>query len=216
METKIILAFKCRLLSNYLKDDITIKHPEYESTIVRDKASLIATLVDDASNVLLVDEFFDPTNIVELLKEIRKKYLKLIIILLISENNTIKNLRVVNKYVNGFLAKTPQISNELKNALETIREGKKYICLQSQGIILELIRNKKYSLDPKKINTRITPREYKIVKMISQGLTDKEIANNLGLSSRTIQSHRRNMMRKFEAKNSLHLIKILYELDILP
>lgn len=216
METKIILGVRCGLLSHYLKLDMSYKHPEFVVTIVRDNKTLISELVDDPSYVLLLDETFNPTKIVELLREIRKKYLNLIIILLISENNTIKNLRDVNQYVNGFLAKAPQISDEFENALEAIRQGKKYRCLLSQEIIVKLIRNQKYALDPKKINTKITPREYQIVKMISEGSTDKEIAHHLGISDRTVQSHRRNLMDKFGAKNSLHLIKILYELDVLP
>ena len=54
----------------------------------------------------------------------------------------------------------------------------------------------------------LTRREKEILDLISEGLTNQEIANKLFLNITTIDSHRKNMLTKFNAKNTAALIKI--------
>ncbi|MFT6810769.1 MAG: DNA-binding NarL/FixJ family response regulator [Saprospiraceae bacterium] len=55
-------------------------------------------------------------------------------------------------------------------------------------------------------NTNITPREQEIVDMLSEGFTVKEIATLLYISTYTVESHKRNLMEKFGAKNTVHMV----------
>ena len=52
----------------------------------------------------------------------------------------------------------------------------------------------------------ITPRESEIATLIAGGLTSKEIAAKLFISTRTVEAHTSNMLRKTGAKNSSHLV----------
>jgi DNA-binding NarL/FixJ family response regulator len=52
----------------------------------------------------------------------------------------------------------------------------------------------------------LTNREKQIIGLIAQGMTNQEIAEKLILSFRTIETHRANLMRKLEAKNSIELV----------
>lgn len=52
----------------------------------------------------------------------------------------------------------------------------------------------------------LSARELEILKLISEGMSSKEIAGRLYLSEETIKSHRRHLFSKFSAKNSPHLI----------
>lgn len=63
--------------------------------------------------------------------------------------------------------------------------------------------------------TNLTKRETEILKLISNGYINKEIAKMLYLSIETVKSHRKNMLSKLNAKNSAHLIKISYEKNFL-
>lgn len=52
----------------------------------------------------------------------------------------------------------------------------------------------------------ITPKEKEVLRLLSQGLSSKEIASCLSISVHTVESHRKNLRFKFDAKNSSELI----------
>jgi DNA-binding CsgD family transcriptional regulator len=52
----------------------------------------------------------------------------------------------------------------------------------------------------------ITPKEKEVLSLLAQGLSSKEIASRLFISVHTVESHRKNLRFKFDAKNSSELI----------
>jgi DNA-binding CsgD family transcriptional regulator len=59
----------------------------------------------------------------------------------------------------------------------------------------------------------LTNKEREVFALVSSGLTTKEIASRLNLSHHTIESHRKNLLKKFQAKNSAELIQKIIVLD---
>jgi DNA-binding CsgD family transcriptional regulator len=55
-----------------------------------------------------------------------------------------------------------------------------------------------------------TNKEREVLSLVSTGLTTKEIADRLKLSHHTVESHRKNLLKKFHAKNSVELIQKLF------
>ena len=53
----------------------------------------------------------------------------------------------------------------------------------------------------------VTSKERQVLALVSMGLTTKEIASRLNLSHHTIETHRKNLLRKYEAKNSAELVQ---------
>ncbi len=66
---------------------------------------------------------------------------------------------------------------------------------------------KRHKMQPTAI-TKITRREQEILSLVADGLTSKSMAEQLGLSARTIERHRANLLKKFSQKNSVSLIQI--------
>jgi DNA-binding CsgD family transcriptional regulator len=60
-----------------------------------------------------------------------------------------------------------------------------------------------------------SPREIEILELITQGHTTKEIAARLYLSDHTVNTHKRNLLRKLGAKNVVHLVANAYRLGML-
>lgn len=56
------------------------------------------------------------------------------------------------------------------------------------------------------INGRITPQEQKVIELLAKGLSTKQIGGLLSISYHTVETHRKNLRMKFEAKNSSELM----------
>ncbi|PIB34939.1 hypothetical protein BFP72_05790 [Reichenbachiella sp. 5M10] len=67
----------------------------------------------------------------------------------------------------------------------------------------------------KSLKSLLTKREKEILKELVEGSTNKEIAENLFLSTRTVDSHRRNIMKKLNVSNSAQLVKMTLEKNLI-
>ena len=56
------------------------------------------------------------------------------------------------------------------------------------------------------MNNKITPKQLEIIQLIADGFSSKQIAKELGVSTRTLESHKLNMYNKFDVNHSAHLI----------
>jgi len=108
--------------------------------------------------------------------------------------------------ISGFIF-SPLVNGELKECISTIAEGKRFYSLEFPSISLPLmIKEKNLEHIYGKVKN-ITRKEVKILKLISDEYTNPEIAEKFGLSVRTIDSHRRNILIKIGAKNTAGLVK---------
>ncbi len=106
----------------------------------------------------------------------------------------------------GFLTKETNI-NELRLAIEKTMDGKYYY---GTGNIEIIFKNYLNSLagSPPEINTGIlSAREVEIVRLFSDGLLYKEVADLLQISIKTVESHKANIMRKLEIRSTAELVK---------
>lgn len=113
----------------------------------------------------------------------------------------------------GYLLKGDPLE-ELFEALETVRQGAIYVSKHLSGELAEdltriLEGKKQLPKDP------LSVRERQILKLIAEGKTSKEIAENLYISMRTVEKHRSNIMKKLKAKGSTDLIKYAIETGII-
>jgi DNA-binding NarL/FixJ family response regulator len=64
------------------------------------------------------------------------------------------------------------------------------------------------------VGYRIAPQEKKILQMVVDGYTNKEVAEALSISVRTVEAHRQNLFRKMEVDNVVKLVRISLELNL--
>jgi|GEM_PF-1039733 len=62
----------------------------------------------------------------------------------------------------------------------------------------------------------LTPREYDVMYLISQGLTSEEIAQKLYISKRTVETHRTNILQKTKTRNSIELVRLADKYNLIP
>lgn len=89
-------------------------------------------------------------------------------------------------------------------AVRAVRDERAYFTPQIQDLYYTGYMDCKPNAPPEKNGElpldRLTPREVEVVKMLCEGLSNKEVASSVGISTRTVESHRNNVMRK------LHLV----------
>lgn len=96
----------------------------------------------------------------------------------------------------GYVLKNAS-ETEIIEAITTVLSGKKYFCDETQEL-----------LDDKNNEIIITRREKEVLNLIAEGFTNSEIADKLFISPLTVDSHRKNLIIKLNAKNTASLIKI--------
>lgn len=99
---------------------------------------------------------------------------------------------------------------DLERAINTVFEGGKYFSPLVTNILVE-----PYSKPESIALGDLTPREKEVLELVAKGCSTKQIADKLGISIRTVESHRINMLKKMKVNNSAELVKKAYELKIL-
>lgn len=176
------------------------QYPNYVSSIqvAHNYEQALKVLATATVNTLILDLNFesDDYNGFIIAKKVKNLYPKIKIIILTQEAK-IDNYEVLFKEidVDGYLDKQLGIEETL-GALTAIMNNEKYIDKNIKAM-LEI---------GKWLN--ISRREKDVINLLSQGLTQKEIADNLNISSRTVETHIKNLTKKMEARNTPHLVSI--------
>ena len=108
----------------------------------------------------------------------------------------------------GYLLKE-DADSELLSAIDTLRRGGTYISplLSTQLADLFMQKSRPTAEQMSSPGELLTTREREIIKLIAEGKSSKEVADLLFISSRTVQHHRANIMKKLNIKKTADLVK---------
>ena len=95
---------------------------------------------------------------------------------------------------------------KLINAVREVYQGRKYLSPQVVEKLVDDFRSRSHGSQGIARSSTLTPREREVVKMIAEGNSVKEIANLLGLSVKTVEAHKFNLMRKLNIHNKAQLV----------
>ena len=110
---------------------------------------------------------------------------------------------ILSAGASGYLHKNCN-QQELLDALEQLSSGNMYICPDLTGIVVQdFVQNIKENQEPQ----HLTSREYEVLQLVAEGLSTKEIAENLHLSVKTIETHRMHIMEKVNVTSVAALTK---------
>jgi len=160
---------------------------------------LMAFLRNRQPDVLLMDINLPQKSGLDLCREVKEKYPAINIIGLSTSNQASVIRKMQENGASGYLLKDAS-KNEIIMALEQVSKGKDYV----SSSIADVLKKK----TPDDLLPVLTRREKEILELISEGFTNQEIATRLFLTVYTIDSHRKNMLTKFNVKNTAALIKI--------
>ena len=116
----------------------------------------------------------------------------------------------------GYLLKNSG-KDELVSAIWKLINGENYFGKDVSELMMSHIIEGKplHSVSSEPENVMLTKRELEIIKMIAEEQTNVEIGDALGISPRTVDTHRRNLLQKLKVKNSAGLVKFAVKNGIL-
>lgn len=155
--------------------------------------------------IVLLDINIPKLNGIKVTEEIIKKYPETKVILHTSytdEEYIVKGFEV------GAVGYVPKNFNpdQIVEAIETVIRGERYI----KGVVSEALMHSFFKKEEKKVAPQtanvLTEREIEVLKFITKGLTNLEIAKELFISIRTVEVHKANVMKKLGISNTAELV----------
>jgi DNA-binding NarL/FixJ family response regulator len=160
--------------------------------------SCMAYLRREQPDLILMDISLPDRSGIELCKEVISKYPAIKIIGLSTFNQRSYIEKMMENGASGYLLKNAG-KDEILKGIETVMQQKKYL---SHEAAVTIRSNKEKNIPG------LTRREKEVLELIAQGYTNQEIADKLFISSSTVDTHRTNLLLKFEAKNVAVLINL--------
>lgn len=160
-------------------------------------------------DIILADISMPLMSGLDVLREISKEEpaIKFIVLTMHEEREYI--LQAMKVGAAGYLLKSIERA-ELERAIETVVNGGKYFSPLVTTILAESL-SRPDVIEP----AEITPRETEVLELVAKGNSTKQVADILGISIRTVESHRINMLKKMKVANTAELIKKAIQLKIL-
>lgn len=168
-------------------------------------ASCLAFLKQQLPDVILMDINMPDKNGIDLCKEVKEKYPSVFILGLSTFNQQSFIQKMMDNGASGYLLKNAT-QEELMEGIETVIKGKTYL---SDEAAQSLRKNENAGVPV------LTRREKEVLELIADGMTNNEIAAKLFISVTTVDTHRKNLLAKFDAKNIASLVKTAVQMQLI-
>lgn len=162
---------------------------------------IIKQLQTNVVQVLLLDIEMPVVTGLEIIDEIVSEFPTIKILAFSMHSNEEYIHQMLNKGAKGYLLKSCRKA-ELFRAIETVSSGDTYLSEVVSKKLLAYITNNK---NQEQQDTPLTSREIQVLRLVAKGLTNSKIGEQLSISHRTVDTHRRNIMEKLDLHNAVAL-----------
>ncbi|MBK1439994.1 response regulator transcription factor [Parapedobacter sp. ISTM3] len=171
-------------------------------------AATLEAIGSEPPAVLLLDINLPDINGIDLVRKVKALSPATRIIALSVHNEYAVINSMFQEGADGYIQKNA-VGEEIVDGIRTVINGRRFLCSQSAEIM------KRKTTEGLKSVPKVTRREKEILHQAAKGLTTQEIAAVLFISPHTVESHRKNLMEKFEVKNLASAIKLAMEYGLI-
>ncbi|UXX79600.1 response regulator transcription factor [Reichenbachiella carrageenanivorans] len=161
-------------------------------------------------DILISDLSMPGMSGAELVNTVKQKYPCIKVLVLSMHNNRETVGEILMSEAEGYILKNTG-KKELLNALDRITEGSTFYSKEVMSIMKDKVQKQKKI---EKETQCLTERELEILQLIVQELSSEEIADQLFISRRTVDTHRKNILKKTQAKTIVGLIKFAFRNEL--
>jgi DNA-binding NarL/FixJ family response regulator len=157
-------------------------------------------------DVVVMDLSLPDLNGLDATREILKKSPRTEVLVLTMHHSEELVRDVLHAGARGYVLKSDADAN-LIAAVDSLRQHKPFLTSTVTAFVLDDYLRQPQGLDPDAPRTIVTPREREIIQLLAEGKSNKEAASVLGISVKTIESHRANLMRKLRLQSLSDLVR---------
>ena len=157
-------------------------------------------------DVAVVDIGMPELDGVEVARQIREAvpHTKVLVLTMHESDQMVR--RALDAGARGYLLKS-DLTDCLAKAVKAVSEGKRFLTPKVSEIVLEgFLKTRSQHQQGERAGARTTPREIEIIRLLAGGKTNKEIAAALGITVRTVETHRAKIMLKLGLHSLTELI----------
>ena len=157
---------------------------------------------ETAFDVLITDFNLVDDNGLTLIRKVKKIYpnLKIIVLSMHDEAHLVKE--ILKEGINGYVLKK-DTHHDLVEAIEAVDKGKVYLSDDINDILINALKHKEET-------KLLTPREKEVLQFIASEYDTKKIAQELVVSEKTVETHRKNIFKKTKTSSVVGLLKFAY------
>jgi two-component system response regulator NreC len=175
-----------------------------------DGTEALAAALDLAPDVLVLDLSMPGMSGLEVTEQVRRDRPDVRILILSMHDHPEYVLRAVRAGASGYVLKDAQ-PDELRAAVRAVREGREYFHPAASRQLSTALREESERAHRTSAVERLTRREREVLVRVARGRTNKEIAAELGISPRTVETHRDSIARKLEMRSVADLTRFVLE-----
>lgn len=198
---RVLIADSQFLITESLKIILNDEGSFIADSVVTGKNEIIKTLTNNDVSVLIIDPLFIDLNNISEIKDIKKSFPELKLVVLTNSISKTELHELNSLGITNIILKTAG-KEDIFEALNAALKGKKYYSNELLEILFEVNERKLHFEE----TGQLTQSEMEIVRLISDGLTTKEIASRKFISFHTVITHRKNIFRKLGVSNVSELI----------
>lgn len=157
----------------------------------------IEKIIEYKPDVVLLDINMPEMNGLEVLSYLNQNDISANVLILTIHNEIEYLYKAVEIGVKGYVLKDSE-SDVLIRAIRSVHEGDTYIQPNMASLLFKKMNNEESKVVQ---NTRLTKREIEVLKLITEGLLNKEIAHKLCISEKTVKNHVSNIFKKIEVSD---------------
>ena len=205
MKRNIVIADNSELILNGL---MSILQPLADEGIVSfTKFAPLKEYLKATKNILLIIDYTSKGFSLNKVVELKNKYPKMLVMALTPYTNAQTIVQAVEAGIESHIKKECSIQ-EIKDAFNATSGGTKFFC---NDIVAQM---RKENINPKKIDFKsldpnpvsLSDRELQIIQFIAEGYTNSQIAAIVYLSNHTVNTHRKNIMKKLGVNNTAGIV----------
>ncbi|TNF28487.1 MAG: response regulator transcription factor [Deltaproteobacteria bacterium] len=179
-----------------------------------DGHAAIALVEKTRPDLLLLDLSMEGLGGLETILELRRRELKVPILVLTQHAESVILRRVLEAGANGYILKSAR-GEELVSALRAVARGGTYIDPSLAASLVSRALGDSTPASEEEAYAALTPREQQVLKLVAEGLSNKEIAVALDVAVKTVMAHRANLMDKLGIRNRSKLIRFAMRMGLI-
>ncbi len=189
---------------------LLMKNERFEIVGIAENGKELVELAEKLQpDIILTDINMPVLNGMAAIEQIGKSYPDIKCVILTMHEERAYVLQALKIGVYGYILKNIE-RYDLEKAIISIFEGGKYFSPIVTNILAESVARPEQNMV-----SELTPREIQVLELVAQGHSTKLVADKLGIGTRTVESHRVNMLKKMKVSNTAELVKKAIEMKII-